>query len=253
MAVMKPSLFIALLFAASIPASLAQNATPAKRDDSAAEKLGWHLATKAYTFRNITLFETIEISQALGVKYFEVNPNQVISKEIPDKVSEKLSPELRAQIKKKFADAGIQPANFGVAQLGKDEASARKVFALCKDLGIQTIVAEPGPELLAAEPLPVNTLDKLCEEYQINIAIHNHPQPNRFWNPASVLDVIKGHSKRIGACADVGHWTRSGLDAVDCLHQMAGHIITMHFKDVNEKKTGRRLGNGQDQCQGHAR
>jgi sugar phosphate isomerase/epimerase len=227
---------LSLLLAAALSVS-AQSPAPAKRDDAAAEKLGWHLATKAYTFiRYSTLFETIDASQALGVKYFEVNPGQTISKEIPDKVSEKLSPELRAAIKKKFADAGIQPVNFGVANLGKDEAAARKIFELCKDLGIQTIVAEPALEILKPEPEAIDLLDKLCDEYHMNVAIHNHPQPARFWNPSTVLEIIKGHSNRIGSCADVGHWTRSGLDTVDCLHQLAGHVITLHFKDVAEQK-----------------
>jgi sugar phosphate isomerase/epimerase len=51
-----------------------------------------------------------------------------------------------------------------------------------------------------------------------------------------VLDAIQGHSARIGACADVGHWTRSGLNAVECLHKLSGHVITLHFKDVNDQK-----------------
>ncbi|HEY2343759.1 MAG TPA: sugar phosphate isomerase/epimerase, partial [Chthoniobacteraceae bacterium] len=173
-----------------------------------------------------------------------------ISKEIPDKVSEKLSPELRAAIKNKFAEAGVQPVSFGVANLGKDEAAARKIFGLCKDLGIQIIVAEPAPEILKPEPEAVDLLDKLCGEYHMSVAIHNHPQPARFWNPETVLETIKGHSDRIGACADVGHWTRSGLDTVDCLHKLAGHIVTLHFKDVDDKKKDVVWGTGKSNVAG---
>jgi sugar phosphate isomerase/epimerase len=240
---------IALVLAA-VPQAGAQSATTTKRDDTAAEKLGWHLATKAYTFRNITLFETIDISKDLGVKFFEVNPAQVISKEIPDKVDEKLSPELRNTIKKKFADSGIQPVNFGVAQLGKTEASARKLFTLCKDLGIQTIVAEPDPELLKSEGGAPALLDKLCQEYQINVAIHNHPEPNRYATPEKLLEAIAGRDKRIGSCSDVGHWTRTGLNAVECLHKLQGRIITLHFKDVDNKKKDVPWGTGTTDVRG---
>ncbi len=233
------------LFLAALPQANAQSAA-AKRDDSAAEKLGWHLATKAYTFRNITLFETIDVSKELGVKFFEMNPNQVISKEIADKVDDKLSPELRNAIKKKFADAGIQPVQFGVAQLGKNEASARKIFTLCKDLGIQTIVAEPDPELFTAPAI----LDKLCQEFQINVAIHNHPEPNRYATPEKVLEAISGHDKRIGSCSDVGHYTRTGLSAVESLRKMQGHIITLHFKDVDDKKKDVPWGTGKTDVRG---
>lgn len=50
-----------------------------------------------------------------------------------------------------------------------------------------------------------------------------------------VLAAIKGQSKRIGACADIGHWVRSGLDPVECLKKLEGYVIELHFKDLNEK------------------
>ena len=38
----------------------------------------------------------------------------------------------------------------------------------------------------------------------------------------------------MGACEDVGHWIRSGLDPLECLKKLDGHIISLHFKDLNE-------------------
>jgi sugar phosphate isomerase/epimerase len=38
----------------------------------------------------------------------------------------------------------------------------------------------------------------------------------------------------MGACADVGHWMRSGLDPLECIKKLDGHIICLHFKDLNE-------------------
>jgi sugar phosphate isomerase/epimerase len=46
---------------------------------------------------------------------------------------------------------------------------------------------------------------------------------------------VEGRSERIGACADVGHWVCSGLDPVECLRALEGRIISLHFKDLNEK------------------
>lgn len=213
------------------------------RDDSAAETLGWRLATKAYTFRALTLFETIDISKKLGVKYFELNPNQKVSHEIRAPIDSNLPQEVRALIKAKFAEAGVIPANFGVIKLTADEAADRKIFDLARDLGVKTIVSEPDADALSL-------LDRLCDEYQINVAIHNHPEPSHYWNPATVLKAIEGHSPRIGACADVGHWTRSGLDTVEALRQLEGHIITLHFKDVNESKTDVPWGTGKSNVRG---
>ena len=138
--------------------------------------------------------------------------------------------------------------NYGVCGLSKDEDASRKTFDFAKDMGIETIVSEPGPDAF-------DTSDKLCEEYRINVALHNHPKPSRYWNPDTVLEVCKGRSKRIGACADTGHWMRSGLNPVEQLKKLEGRIISFHFKDLNkfgERRPRRALGHRRRQRQGHA-
>ena len=50
-----------------------------------------------------------------------------------------------------------------------------------------------------------------------------------------MLSAIKGLSKRVGSCADIGHWVRSGLDPVACLKKLDGHVLHLHIKDLNEK------------------
>jgi sugar phosphate isomerase/epimerase len=81
----------------------------------------------------------------------------------------------------------------------------------------------------------MDVVEKLAKEYNIKVAIHNHPGPNNFyWQPETVLAAVKGRSPLLGACADVGHWVRSGLDPVECLKKLEGRVITLHFKDLNE-------------------
>jgi hypothetical protein len=77
-------------------------------------------------------------------------------------------------------------------------------------MGIETIVSEPAFDAF-------DTVEKLCEEYKINVALHNHPSPSPYWNCETVLKVCKGRSKRIGACADTGHWMRSKLNPLECI------------------------------------
>jgi sugar phosphate isomerase/epimerase len=117
--------------------------------------------------------------------------------------------------------------NIGVVQLPADEAKSRKVFEFAKSWGIDTLVAEPEPEAL-------DIVEKLCTEYNIKVAIHDHPKPSRYWNPDTVLAAVKGRTPLMGACADVGHWMRSGLDPLECLKKLQGRIICLHFKDLNE-------------------
>ncbi len=116
--------------------------------------------------------------------------------------------------------------NFGVTGI-----SGRKTFDFAKDMGIETLVAEPAES-------DFENLDKLCGEYQINIAIHDHPKPAHYWDPEIVLKVTKGLSKRIGACCDTGHWSRSGLNPIECLKKLEGRIISFHFKDLNQPGPG---------------
>src|SRR5205814_45129 len=96
---MNRTLLAALFLAVTVTAHVLAN--PA-RDDSAAEKLGWDLASKGYTFRALTLSESIDIARDLGLKYFEMNPTQKWSKEKPVNTDQSSSAELRDEIKKKF-------------------------------------------------------------------------------------------------------------------------------------------------------
>ena len=45
--------------------------------------------------------------------------------------------------------------------------------------------------------------------------------------------IKKANSENVGACADIGHWTRSGLNPLECLMAYEGKIFNVHFKDVN--------------------
>jgi sugar phosphate isomerase/epimerase len=212
------------------PASAAAPASKPTLDQAALEKLGWHLASQAYTFRKITLLETLDTLSSLGVRYIEIYPGQQFSPETKDtKFDHNVSSELFDQFVAKCKATNITPVNYGVVGLPNDEAECRKVFDFAKKLGLQTIVSEPRADAL-------ELIDKLAIEYQINVAIHNHPQPSIYWNPDAVLKACEGRSARIGACADVGHWARSGLVPAECLKKLEGHVISFHLKDIDDKK-----------------
>jgi sugar phosphate isomerase/epimerase len=82
----------------------------------------------------------------------------------------------------------------------------------------------------------MDVVEKLAKEYNIKVAIHNHPGPKNFyWKPETVLAAVNGRSPLLGACADVGHYVRSGLDPIECLKKLEGRVLALHFKDLNEK------------------
>ena len=200
---------------------------------SATDHLGWQLAVHSYTFKNFSIFDAIDKTAALGIHYMSISgsvnwngSNSVATTSLSEKQLQAIQDKLKA--------AGISPkfVNMGVVKLPPDEAASRKVFEFAKKLGIDTLVAEPATNAL-------DTVEKLCKEYNIRVAIHDHPQGHSiYWNPDSVLAAINGRTPLMGACADVGHWMRSGLDPVECLKKLDGHIFCLHFKDLNEMKPG---------------
>jgi sugar phosphate isomerase/epimerase len=193
-----------------------------------AEKLGWRLGCQAYSFNHYTFYEAVDKTASLGLHYIEMYPGQKLSAEQPDAhTDESLSPALRSAVKAKLAEAQVKLVNYGVCGLSKDETAGRRTFEFARDMGIETIVSEPEADAF-------DTIEKLCEEFAINVALHNHPKPSPYWNPETVLERCKGRSKRIGACADTGHWMRSELNPVEQLRKLEGRIISFHFKDLNK-------------------
>jgi sugar phosphate isomerase/epimerase len=46
--------------------------------------------------------------------------------------------------------------------------------------------------------------------------------------------MVKGRDARLGACADTGHWVRSGVKPVEALKILEGRIASCHLKDLHE-------------------
>lgn len=209
------------------PLSADEMKAAGERATLAAEKLGWRIGCQAWTFNKRTLFDTIDQVNALGLHYLEAFPGQIVDQDKNMKMGPDLSTEAKAAIKKKLADSHITLVSFGVTGIPADEAGARKFFEWAKEMGLETIVSEPNENQF-------DVLNKLVEEFGINVALHNHPNPSHYWNPDTVLKVTEGRSKRIGSCADVGHWQRSGIQPIEAMKKLQGRMIESHFKDLNQ-------------------
>jgi sugar phosphate isomerase/epimerase len=213
--------------AAIAPLSADEMKAAGENATKAAAKLGWRIGCQAWTFNKRSLFDTIEQVHALGLHYLEAYPGQMVDKDKNVKMDPGMTSETMAAIKKKLADNDVHLGSFGVTGIPGDEAGARKFFDWAKEMGLETIVSEPKEEQF-------DLLNKLVDEYGINVAIHNHPQPTHYWNPDTELKVLEGRSKRIGSCADVGHWQRSGVLPIEALKKLEGRIIESHFKDLTK-------------------
>ena len=196
----------------------------------AAEKMGWLVGAQLYTFRRFAFYEALEMIAGLGLRHVEPCFFLGLDKARPKlKVNEDLAPEVRKELKGRLSDRGIAMSVF-YANLGADKDRARKIFAFAREMGAGAIVAEPPAAAL-------DVIEPLCDEFQINLAIHNHPRKEGYdyWKPENVMKICSGRSQRIGTCPDTGHWTRSGLDPVACLKTYEGRIRNVHLKDALEK------------------
>jgi len=120
---------------------------------------------------------------------------------------------------------------------GQSEAEWKHNFEFGKAYGVQYLVCEPAVEIL---PM----LDSLASVYGIKVAIHQHAKGSSyFWHPDVFLAATKDY-KNIGACADVGHWVRSGVDPVAAIKSLDGHILGIHMKDVDAQGNDVDLGKG---------
>ncbi len=190
-------------------------------------KLGWKLGSQAYTFKLYTFAQAVKKIDSCNLRYVEAFPGQKIGGGIDGTMSPDMDPVKRKAVLEMLKASNVKVVAFGVTS-ANNEADWIKLFDFCKAMGIQTITSEPNEK-------DIPLLSKLADKYEINVAIHNHPNPSHYWNPDIILNAIKGQSKRIGACADIGHWVRSGLDPVECLKKLDGHVLHSHMKDLHQK------------------
>ena len=210
-------------------------------EQTPAEKLGWTMAVHSYTFQKFSIFDAIDKTAEVGLKDMSISgsvnllENGKIKKIPTPTISDKDFAAIQEHMTAKGLHTKFQ--NMGVVKPTTNEAESRKLFEAAKRLGIDVLVAEPETQGKMEElPKVMDVVEKLAKEYNIKVAIHNHPGPKNFyWDPKVVLAAVQGRSPLLGACCDVGHYVRSGLEPVACLKLLEGRIIALHFKDLNEK------------------
>lgn len=200
--------------------------TPAIR---AQEKLGWRLGIEAYTFHKYTLFEAIDKVSALGLPYMGGLSFQKVSEQIPRNFDPQLTDAELAQVRQKLDAAGVRLLTYYIQDIPGDEAGCRSVFEFGRKIGIETFMSEPAPQAL-------DTIGRFCDQYDIQVALHNHDQKSSpvYWRPEGILQVCEGRTRRIGACADLGYWLRSGIDPVAAAATLKDRLLTVQMHDLHE-------------------
>jgi sugar phosphate isomerase/epimerase len=185
------------------------------------------LGLQAWTFRRMTFAETLDQAKADGIHAIQAYSGQELGGGLSGKFDHHMDANTRAQVLALLKEKGVRLDSYGVIN-GHDEAEWREIFDFARAMGMRAIASEPAPEVL---PL----VDRLSRETGIRVALHNHPTPSTYANPHFALETLASYGNNIGLCADTGHWVRSGYDPVASLHEAAGRVLAVHFKDLTER------------------
>jgi sugar phosphate isomerase/epimerase len=191
------------------------------------------VGAQSYCFREFKQTEqALKKTQELGLHYIEFYQGHA-----PYTTDEK---KIKALLKlcKEYA---VTPIAYGVQHFSNNHDENKKWFEFGKALGIRTFSASPDPDSF-------DSLDKLCEEYKISIAIHPHGpvgggKLDRWYSAEIIMKAVKDHHPLIGSCLDTGHLIRSAqapffkkLDPPSQIRVMGARNFGMHLKDHDNKK-----------------
>lgn len=179
---------------------------------------GFHVGIQSYSLRNFEVDTALQQTRKLGLQYWEAFRNHIPISTVPGYIAEQ---------KAKLKEAGVQLVAYGVVGFDANETKAREVFDFAKAMGLWSISADPNKDAATFD-----LLDKLVDEYQIPIAIHNHGPGHRYDKVSDVLDMVKDRHELIGACVDTGHYLRSDEDPVAVIQQLGPRVFGVHLKDV---------------------
>ena len=192
---------------------------------------GLNLGIQLYSLRGYKVDEALKHASDLGFKFVEFYSGMFPLD---------ASPEAIATMRKKLADLGLTVSAHGVNRFTKDDAANRKMFEFAKAAGIRNFSADPDPDSF-------ESLDRLVKEYDIRVGIHNHGPTHRYNKAVDVLRAVEKWDPRIGACADLGHYIRSGEKPVEVIRVLKGRLSGVHLKDfaeMQDKTKGVILGRG---------
>lgn len=184
----------------------------------------WNFGVALWTFHTFDFPASLDKVDSAGLKYIEPNTFHKAGALLNDSMLLQLSPAGIEKLKALMQSKGLTVGSIYIVGDSTID-SWKKQFDIAKQFGVPFVTAEPPLDMW-------DSIDSLAGAYGIKVAIHEHWKGvSRYWHPDSVLAAIKGHPN-FGACADLGHWPKSGIDPVDAVKKLSGHILGVHLKDI---------------------
>ena len=179
--------------------------------------LGWRLAIAADRVPHLTFFEAAAKADEFRLGAIQGSSTQQVSAEIPKKLDYNLAPGELSGVKERLRALNMRMPAYYTAAMGPNDGDMRKLFEFAKGSGVETIVSSPTPELLPA-------VDKLAEEFDVNVAIANR-------GTKDTLKAIASLGKRIGLYADLASWSREGIKPLDGLALVQHRLLAVNLRE----------------------
>ncbi len=186
------------------------------------------MGVQSYSMRKMGLEAMLRATRELGLRYIEAFMAHLPYFGAPEKWSE---------MKQTVAKSGVEVLAYGVVGFDGNEQAARTIFEFAKAMGIPVITADPAPASF-------RYLARMCEEFNIPVAIHNHGPNTRYDTIRSVEEAMRGQPEWIGACIDTAHFLRSGENPEEAVRRFGRRVHAVHLKDVKDRTQYTLLGKG---------
>lgn len=192
----------------------------------------FRMGMATYSLRAFPLPRAVELMKSLGIETIDLNPRHLPFTAGSDAIDE---------AKRNVAAHQLALLSYGVVNnFTNDHAGNKRIFELARRLEVRNLTANPREDSL-------DSIEQLADEFDIRVAIHNHGPGSTYDKVTDVLSVLKNRHTNIGACADLGHYIRSGEDPVRCIALLEGRLYGIHLKDFDAPRKDARgciLGKG---------
>ena len=219
-------LCIAIFFAAcnSAQTNAATTDSNAAATSTADSSKDWKFGVALWTFHDVNFPASLNRVDSVGLKYIEPNTFHSAGPELKDSMILQLSPSGIEKLKALIAQKGLTVESIYIVG-DTTIQSWVKQFDIAKQFGVKFVTTEP--------PLNMwDQIDSLAGAYGMKVAIHEHWKGfSHYWDTDTTLMALKDHPN-FYVCADLGHWPKSGVDPLEAVKKLSGHIIGVHFKDI---------------------
>jgi sugar phosphate isomerase/epimerase len=200
---------VAAMTAATFAPSLAR-----ALEHGPAEYGGLPMGIQSYTLRSMSL------DAALAALRKDLDLDQI---ELYTGHMKGMSPR---QVAEKLSAHGVKCPSIGVVEFNANHDANRKHFELGKALGCKNLSCNPEND-----PKCFESVGKLCDEFDMTVAIHPHGKGGRWVKIDQIHEAIKDVNPKIGLNDETGWLIDAGEDPLRALDVFKDRVYALHVKD----------------------